>query len=81
MLELTLWQSLVRQVSIPNVVKSTSISLPMGSKVQSVSLGKAVIDLGNDIFDHGRLTLSRVRMLKGVLLIGLIRASFDNNKS
>ncbi len=28
-----------------------------------------------------RLTLSRVRMLKGVLLIGLIRASFDNNKS
>jgi len=53
MLELTLWQSLVRQVSIPNV-KSTSISLPMGSKVQSVSLGKAVIDLGNDIFDHGQ---------------------------
>jgi len=41
-------------------------------KVQGISLDKAVIDCGSDIFDHGQAytALSRVRMLEGVLLIG-----------
>jgi ATP-dependent exoDNAse (exonuclease V) alpha subunit len=52
-------------------------------KVQGISLNKAAIDYGRDIFDHGQayVALSRVRTLEGVLLIGLIRASFDKNKS
>ena len=52
-------------------------------KVQGTSLDKAVIDLGKDIFDHGKayVALSRVRKLEDVLLVGLLRASFDKNKS
>ena len=51
--------------------------------MQGISLDKAVIDLGEDFFDHGQayVTLSRVRRLEGVLLVGLLRASFDKNKS
>ena len=41
------------------------------------------LDVGSDIFDHGQayIALSTVRMLESVSLIGLIRASSDNNKS
>ena len=48
-------------------------------KVQGISLDKAVIDLGSTIFDHGHayVALSRVRSLQGVMLVGLLRASFD----
>ncbi len=55
----------------------------MPHKVQGISLHQADIDLGNDIFDHGQayVALSRVRRLEGVLLIGLIIASFDKNKT
>ncbi len=51
--------------------------------MQGISLDKVVIDLGSDIFDHDQayVALSRVWRLEGVLLIGLIRASFDKNKS
>ena len=52
-------------------------------KVQGTSLDKAVIGLGKDIFNHGQayVALSRVRRLDGVLLVGLLRAFFDKNKS
>ena len=52
-------------------------------KVQGISLDKAVIDLESDIFDHGQayVALGRVRRLEGVLLIGLLTAPFDKNKS
>ena len=51
--------------------------------VQGISLDKAVIDLESDIFDHGQayVALGRFRRLEGVLLIGLLRAVFDKNKS
>ena len=51
-------------------------------KVQGISLDKAVIDLGRNIFDHGHayVALSRVRTLQGVMLVDLLRSSFDKNK-
>jgi len=51
--------------------------------VQGISLDKAVINFGSDIFDHGQayVALSRVRRLQGVLLIGLLVESFDRNMS
>ena len=52
-------------------------------RVQGISLDQAVTDLGKDIFDHGQayVALSSVRRLDGVLLVGLLTASFDKNKS
>ncbi len=60
-----------------------AVVMVMPPKVQGFSLDKAVIDLGSDIFDHGQayVALSRGRTLEGVLLMGLIRASFDKSKS
>ena len=51
-------------------------------KVQGIISDQAVIDLEKDMFDHGQayVAMSRVRKLEGVLLVGLLRASFDKNK-
>lgn len=62
-----------------------AVSMAEPHKVRCITLDKAVDDppSGSDIFDHGEasVALSRVRKLEGVLLIGLIRASFDKNKT
>ena len=56
-------------------------------KVQGIGLDKAVIDLGNVIFDHGQayVALSKVRRLDGVLRqacwLVCSKPSFDKNKS
>ena len=52
-------------------------------KVQGLSLTRAVIDLGPDIFAHDQayVALSRVRSMDGVMLVGLTRASFNKNKT
>ena len=46
-------------------------------KVQGLSLSRAVIGLGPDIFAHGQayVALSRVRSMDGVMLVGLTRGS------
>ena len=51
-------------------------------KVQDLSLSRAVIDLGPDVFAHGQayVALSRVRSMDGVMLVGLTRGSFNKNK-
>ncbi len=48
-------------------------------KVQGLSLDKAVIDLGRDVFAHGQayVALSRVRNLEGVMLTGLQRSKLN----
>ncbi|KAA6421278.1 MAG: ATPase AAA [Trebouxia sp. A1-2] len=50
-------------------------------RVQGVSLDRAVIDLGSNVFAHGQadVPLSRVRTLEGVLLTALSRESFHLN--
>ena len=50
-------------------------------KVQGLSLGKAVMDSGPDIFAHGQayVALSRVRTMEGVMLVGLTMQSFNKN--
>ena len=44
-------------------------------KVQGISLDKAVIALGGNMFDHGHayVELSRVRTSQGVMLMDLLR--------
>ncbi len=48
-------------------------------KVQGLSLDKAFIDLGRNVFAHGQayLVLSRVRNLDGVMLTGLQRSKLN----
>ena len=57
----------------------------MPPTMQGNNLDKAVIDLGINVFYLGQayvaLSSYSVRMLEGILLIGLIRASFDKNKT
>ncbi|KAA6421824.1 MAG: ATP-dependent DNA helicase PIF1 [Trebouxia sp. A1-2] len=52
-------------------------------RVQGVSLDRAVIDLGSDVFAHGQayVALSRLRTLEGVLLTALSRESFNLNSA
>jgi ATP-dependent DNA helicase PIF1 len=52
-------------------------------RVQGLSLDRAVIDLGKDVFAHGQayVALSRVKTLEGVLLTDLALRSFKNGSS
>jgi len=47
--------------------------------VQRLSLDKAVIDLGRNVFARGQayVALSRVRNLEGVMLMGLQRSKLN----
>ena len=55
-------------------------------QVQGLSLHKAIIDRKSDIWDHSQALamleayVALSRTLQGVLLVGLIRASFDKNE-
>ena len=50
-------------------------------KVQGLSLDRAVMDLGKNVFAHGMayVALSRVKSLEGVCVIGLSRSAFQKN--
>jgi ATP-dependent exoDNAse (exonuclease V) alpha subunit len=52
-------------------------------RVQGLSMDRAVIDLGNDIFAHGQayVALSRARSLAGVLLSNFCEASLKKTSS
>jgi len=52
-------------------------------RVQGLSMDRAVIDLGKDIFAHGQayVALSRVRSLAGVLLSNFCEASLKKTSS
>ena len=49
-------------------------------KVQGLSLDKAVIDLGRNVFAHSQayVALSRVRNIEGVMLTGLQRSKLNS---
>ena len=50
-------------------------------KVQGLSLDRAVMDLGKNVFAHGMayVALSRVMSLEGACVIGLSRSAFQKN--
>ena len=50
-------------------------------KVQGLSLDRAVMDLGKDVFAHGMayIALSRVKSLEGVCVVGLSKSAFQKN--
>ncbi len=47
--------------------------------MQGLSLDKAVVDLGKNVFVHGQayVALSRMRNLEGVMLTGLVEVKIE----